>query len=107
MSARSIRCVAGAILVAVGIAGCSARPPAERWTAMTARAHREADRRLDAGDTAGARARLLALVDAQKAHARRQRRSAAWPCRTPTFAWRGSRSATTTRGRRSRSPTPG
>jgi hypothetical protein len=69
MSARSLRCVAGAILVAVGIAGCSARQPAERWTAMTARAHREADRRLDAGDTAGARARLLALVDAQKAHA--------------------------------------
>lgn len=69
MSGRSIGFVAGAILVTVGIAGCIASPPTERWTAMTARAHREADRRLDAGDTAGARARLLALVDAQKAHA--------------------------------------
>jgi len=61
--------VTAVILGALALGGCSRQPPAERWTAMTARAHREADRRLDAGDAAGARARLLALVDAQKAHA--------------------------------------
>jgi tetratricopeptide (TPR) repeat protein len=61
--------VTAVIVGALALGGCSRRPPAERWTAMTARAHREADRRLDAGDAAGARARLLALVDAQKAHA--------------------------------------
>ena len=67
MSPRAI--VTAVILGALALGGCSRQPPAERWTAMTARAHREADRRLDAGDAAGARARLLALVDAQKAHA--------------------------------------
>jgi hypothetical protein len=67
VSVRSI--VAAAILGALALGGCSRRAPTERWTTMAARAHREADRRLDAGDTAGARARLLALVDAQKAHA--------------------------------------
>jgi len=61
--------VTAVIVGAVALGGCSRQPPAERWTAMTARAHREADRRLDAGDASGARARLLALVDAQKAHA--------------------------------------
>jgi hypothetical protein len=67
VSPRAI--VTAVILGALALGGCSRQPPAERWTAMTARAHREADRRLDAGDAAGARARLLALVDAQKAHA--------------------------------------
>ncbi len=67
MSARMI--VATLLLGALALGGCSFEAPAERWTAMTARAHRDADRRLDAGDTAGARARLLALVDTQKAHA--------------------------------------
>jgi hypothetical protein len=67
VSPRAI--VTAVILGALALGGCSRQPPAERWTAMTARAHREADRRLDAGDAGGARARLLALVDAQKAHA--------------------------------------
>lgn len=67
MSPRAF--VTAVIVGAVALGGCSRQPPAERWTAMTARAHREADRRLDAGDASGARARLLALVDAQKAHA--------------------------------------
>jgi len=67
VSPRAI--VTAMILGALALGGCSRQPPAERWTAMTARAHREADRRLDAGDAAGARARLLALVGAQKAHA--------------------------------------
>ena len=67
MSPRAF--VTAVIVGAVALGGCSRQPPAERWTTMTARAHREADRRLDAGDASGARARLLALVDAQKAHA--------------------------------------
>lgn len=57
------------ILGALVLAGCSRRPPGDHWAAATVRAHREADRRLDAGDAAGARARLLALADVQRAHA--------------------------------------
>jgi len=67
VSRRAI--VTAMLLGALGFGGCMREPPPEHWTTMTARAHREADRRLDAGDAAGARARLLALVDAQKAHA--------------------------------------
>jgi hypothetical protein len=66
--------VTAAIVVAVmagaiALGGCSRSPRPDHWGAATVRAHREADRRLDAGDSAGARARLLALADVQKAHA--------------------------------------
>ena len=48
------------------LVGCS-QPPAAGWAIEVAQAHRDADARLDAGDPAGARARLLALVAAQAA----------------------------------------
>jgi len=54
-----------ALAAGAPLAGCSRAPRSERWATQVARAHREADRRLDAGDARGARARLLALVDAE------------------------------------------
>jgi hypothetical protein len=59
-----MRRLALALLVAA-LAACSRSPRAGRWAEEAASAHREADLRLDAGDAAGARARLQALVDAQ------------------------------------------
>ena len=61
------RLAAGALLAAAIAAGCSrAGEPdrGDRWAAEVADRHREADRRLDDGDAAGARAALLALVAA-------------------------------------------
>jgi hypothetical protein len=41
---------------------CSRAPQAPEWAAVAARAHADADERLDRGDRAGAREALLALV---------------------------------------------
>jgi hypothetical protein len=59
------RPAAVALLAAAVAAGCSraSEPdPGDRWAAEVIDRHREADRRLDEGDAAGARAALLALV---------------------------------------------
>jgi hypothetical protein len=55
------------VALAALAAACSRAPRAERWRTEVAQAHREVDARLDAGDPAGARAMLLALVAAQTA----------------------------------------
>jgi tetratricopeptide (TPR) repeat protein len=55
----------GIVLLLGALAACSRAPSATSWAEEAAHAHQEADRRLDAGDPAGARARLEALVDAQ------------------------------------------
>ena len=55
--------VAG-VLSSVAAEGCSRVERRGRWAAEVAEKHREADRRLDAGDGAGARATLQSLIDA-------------------------------------------
>jgi hypothetical protein len=70
---RAVRRLAcGLALAAVAlVAGCGRAPgpAAAPWAAAVADAHHEADARLDAGDPAGARARLQALADAEAPHA--------------------------------------
>jgi hypothetical protein len=67
--------LARAALLAVALAavagGCSRAPSRDPWAREVAARHAEADRRLDHGDAAGARAALLALVDAETPRAAR------------------------------------
>jgi hypothetical protein len=62
----------GWLAVAIAVAGagaCSRAPATEPWAAAAAEKHREADRLLDQGDPAGARAALESLVAAEAPHA--------------------------------------
>jgi hypothetical protein len=58
-----------AAAIAVAGAGCGRGPRVDRFAVEVAAQHREADRRLDAGDVEGARAALLALVEARSSRA--------------------------------------
>jgi hypothetical protein len=65
LRSRGWRLGACALLAAAVAAGCGRAPApdrGDRWAAEIADRSREADRRLDDGDAAGARAALLALV---------------------------------------------
>jgi hypothetical protein len=57
-----VRAGALALVVALAGAGCSRAPRRAAWAVSAAAAHRSADRLLAAGDAAGARATLRALV---------------------------------------------
>jgi hypothetical protein len=61
---KRLRRWALAAIVALSGAGCARAPRGDAWAAAAGAAHRQADRLLDSGDIAGARALLRSIVEA-------------------------------------------